>query len=75
MAGVRVHESGLEINPNIPEAWQSYTFRILYQTVPLEISIDKQQVSVKNIGTKDVSCSVMGQVVQISAGEAYHASI
>jgi trehalose/maltose hydrolase-like predicted phosphorylase len=75
MAGVRVHESGLEINPTIPEAWQSYTFRILYQTVPLEISIDKQQVSVKNIGTKDVSCSVMGQVVQISAGEAYHASI
>ena len=75
MAGVRVHESGLEINPNIPEAWQSYTFRILYQTVPLEISMDKQQVSVKNIGTKEVSCSVMGQVVQISAGEAYLASI
>ena len=75
MAGVRVHESGLEINPNIPEAWQSYTFRILYQTVPLEISMDKQQVSVKNIGTKDVSCSVMGQVVHISAGETYLASI
>jgi maltose phosphorylase len=69
MAGVRVHESGLEINPTIPEAWQSYTFRILYQTIPLEVSIDKTNVTVKNIGTSSINCTIMNNAVQIPSGE------
>jgi maltose phosphorylase len=68
LAGVRVYETGLEINPTIPEAWQSYRFRILFQTVPLEINIDKHHVSVKNMGNKGISCNVMGRNVQIEAG-------
>ena len=75
MAGVRVHESGLEINPTIPEAWQSYTFRILYQTIPLEVSIDKNKVSVKNIGGQSISCSIMNEPVQIASGEEFIAKI
>jgi trehalose/maltose hydrolase-like predicted phosphorylase len=69
MAGVRVHETGLEINPTIPEAWQSYTFRILYQTIPLEVSIDKANVTVKNIGTSSINCKIMNSAVQITPGE------
>ena len=68
LAGVRVHESGLEINPTIPEAWDSYTFRILYQTVPLEVSIDKNQVTVKNIGEMNIECLLLGENVTIQAG-------
>ena len=75
LAGVRVHESGLEINPTIPEAWDSYTFRILYQTVPLEVSIDKSKVSIKNIGDKQVACSVKKEMIQINAGEEYVANV
>jgi maltose phosphorylase len=71
MAGVRVYESGLEINPTIPEAWQSYTFRILYQTIPLEVSIDKNNVSVKNLGSSAISCVVMNAPVQIASGEEF----
>lgn len=71
MAGVRVHESGLEINPTIPEAWQSYTFRILYQTIPMEVSIDKMNVKIKNIGNKQVTCTVKNEEVTITAGEEY----
>jgi maltose phosphorylase len=71
MAGVRVHESGLEINPTIPTAWDSYTFRILYQTVPLEIAIDKMKVSVKNIGTTNVTCLVKREMITINAGEVH----
>ena len=71
MAGVRVRESGLEINPTIPEAWQSYTFRILYQTVPLEISIDKSNVSIKNMGNKPVTCLVKKEMITIRAGEVH----
>jgi trehalose/maltose hydrolase-like predicted phosphorylase len=64
-----VHESGLEINPTIPAAWQSYTFRILYQTIPLEVSIDKSNVRVKNIGGSSITCTVMNESVQIGPGE------
>jgi maltose phosphorylase len=73
LAGVRVYETGLEINPTIPEAWQSYRFRILFQTVPLEINIDKHLVSVKNMGDKEISCNVMGRTVQIEAGADFTA--
>jgi trehalose/maltose hydrolase-like predicted phosphorylase len=71
MAGVRVHESGLEINPTIPEAWQSYTFRILYQTIPLEVSIDKTNVTVKNIGNKELTCIVNKEMTTIMSGEEH----
>ena len=71
MAGVRVHESGLEINPTIPDAWQSYTFRILYQTIPLEVSIDKTNVTVKNIGNKELTCIVNKEMTTIMSGEEH----
>ena len=75
MAGVRIYESGLEINPTIPTAWDSYTFRILYQTVPLEITIDKTNISIKNIGNKQVACSLKNELVTIMAGEEHVAKV
>jgi maltose phosphorylase len=75
MAGVRVYESGLEINPTIPTAWDSYTFRILYQTVPLEISVDKMNVSVKNIGNKKVTCLVKKEIITLMGGEVHVARV
>ncbi|MFM6935681.1 MAG: family 65 glycosyl hydrolase domain-containing protein [Flavobacteriales bacterium] len=75
MAGVRVHESGLEINPTIPDAWQSYSFSILYQTIPLHITIDKQSVRVKNLGTDTISCTLLNQAVHIQAGEMIESKI
>jgi maltose phosphorylase len=75
MAGVRVNESGLEINPTIPTAWDSYTFRILYQTVPLEISINKTNIKVKNIGVKKVAFSLKKEIVTIMAGEVHETNV
>ncbi|MCX8485938.1 MAG: hypothetical protein ORN53_01940 [Crocinitomicaceae bacterium] len=59
----------------MPTAWDSYTFRILYQTIPLEVSIDKNNVSVKNIGGQSISCSIMNEPVQIASGEEFIAKI
>ena len=41
----------------------------------MEVSIDKNNVSVKNLGGQSISCRIMNESVQIASGEEFVAKI
>ncbi|MEN9700460.1 MAG: hypothetical protein RLZZ301_1658 [Bacteroidota bacterium] len=75
MAGVRVLDSGLQINPRIPASWQAYAFQIRYQNQPLAIHIDHSRIQINNLGAQQVTCHVAGVKMEIAAGETQEAAV
>jgi maltose phosphorylase len=69
MAGVRVTEAGLAINPTLPKQWNGYAFKIYFKGNSLDIKCDAQQVSITNNGSELVSASVYGNVVALAQGK------
>ncbi|GER67126.1 glycosyl hydrolase [Weizmannia acidilactici] len=45
-AGVRIKESGLSVDPSIPEQWERYAFRLTYQNRKLQIEVTRGSVTV-----------------------------
>jgi len=74
LAGVRVYENGLAINPQIPKPWKSYAFQIRYQNQPLALAIDQQKVTITNLGSALVSCQLAGSQIDIEAGAMHEAA-
>jgi maltose phosphorylase len=68
MAGIRVTESGLEMNPIIPTQWKSYTFNIFYKNQPLTISIGSE-ITIENKGDKAITLDVYKQSINFNIGE------
>jgi alpha,alpha-trehalose phosphorylase len=40
-AGLRIKESGIWFEPTIPEAWNSYSFHLVYHGIDIDVYIDK----------------------------------
>jgi maltose phosphorylase len=68
-AGKRVRKGKLVLNPQIPEKWNSYSFKILYRNSLLDVRVNKEKVSVRNESNTPVSLVLLGQDCEISAGE------
>lgn len=62
-AGLRLKESGLYLAPYLPEKWDSYRFRFLYQGSQIEVETDKR-------GTR-LTLKQGGPVQVFLNGEAY----
>jgi trehalose/maltose hydrolase-like predicted phosphorylase len=75
LAGVRVYENGLSINPQIPKPWSSYSFQIRYQNQPLAIAISQHKVTITNLGSALISCELAGAAVQIEVGATHEAAL
>jgi trehalose/maltose hydrolase-like predicted phosphorylase len=75
LAGVRVYENGLAINPQIPKPWKSYAFQIRYQNQPLAVAINQQKVTITNLGSALVSCQLAGAQIDIEAGATHEAAL
>jgi maltose phosphorylase len=69
MAGVRIDEKSLRINPIIPDDWTSYSFNMLYRALPLTITIDKHEIKIKNNSTQDIEALVNNGIIIIKAKE------
>lgn len=69
MAGVRIEEDALRLEPLIPDNWNSLNFRIFYKNNLLEIRISHDEVSIKNNGTKPVVVSVSGKKMTVNSNE------
>jgi maltose phosphorylase len=67
MAGVRIDEKSLRINPIIPDDWTSYSFNMLYRALPLTITIDKQEIKIKNNSAQDIEALVNNEKIVIKA--------
>jgi maltose phosphorylase len=74
MAGVRIDENGLRINPIIPNDWKSYSFNMLYRDIPLNISINNKAITIKNNGDFDVDALVNGENISIKAKDVTNLS-
>jgi len=70
MAGVRITESSLSINPIIPKSWSRYTFQIRYQNIPLLIAVTQTNTELKNVGESDLSVFLNEQLYTIKANES-----
>ena len=75
LAGVRVYENGLAIDPQIPKHWKSYSFQIRYQNKPLAIAVSQQNVTITNLGSVPLSCDLAVANITIEAGATYEAAL
>jgi len=67
--GVRRYGKELRIDPNLPEAWKSLSFAIKWHGQRLEICVDHETLSVRNVtGTADVQFLHKGQLCSVGEG-------
>jgi len=65
--GMRVRNGQLHFNPFIPDGWNSYSFRINFRGVHLEILMSKRQFKVANHSKKSVQLVVGGKEMELIA--------
>ena len=53
--GVEIREGKLHVEPQLPKAWKTLTFRIAYAGTVLEVKASQDEVKIHNIGEKSVS--------------------
>ncbi|MFN5418574.1 MAG: family 65 glycosyl hydrolase domain-containing protein [Flavobacteriia bacterium] len=74
MAGVRIDENGLRMNPIIPESWKSYTFNILFRGNPLRVKITNNEVFITNQGDQIIFSKIYGEEISIKSNETINLS-
>ena len=74
MAGVRILEDGLKINPVIPECWTKYSFQILVKRNPIYISISKEGFQIENKGETSLNIEIAGQKTEFKSNERMNQS-
>ena len=74
MAGVRILEDGLKINPVIPECWTKYSFQILVKRNPIYISISKEGFQIENKGETSLNIEIAGQKTELKSNERMNQS-
>jgi Trehalose and maltose hydrolases (possible phosphorylases) len=65
--GMRSDSEILKLNPSIPKAWNSYSFRVTYKEAILNIKVDKNNVEIKTINEKSVEIEVYDTKVTIDS--------
>ena len=68
MAGIRVLEDGLTIDPLLPDQWKALNFHMYFRNNLLQLSIAENEVSIKNEGTAPVKMSVFGKEIELEGG-------
>ena len=74
MAGVRILEDGMKINPVIPECWTKYSFQILVKKNPIYISISKEGFQIENKGETSLNIEIAGQKTELKSNERINQS-
>jgi maltose phosphorylase len=70
IAGVRINQEGLSINPKIPSSWNVYRFQILYKNQPLRIEVSQQHTTVINTGNQQLTLQVKGKIYTVQPHES-----
>lgn len=69
MAGIRVIENKLIINPIIPSNWTSYSFRLFFRNEPVELYISEQTLTLRNVGNSTIDLIVYAEKYSLNANE------
>lgn len=67
IAGVRINEKGLFINPKIPKSWHKYQFQILFKDQLLRIEVGPKAGSIENLSSSDVLLTVKNQAYALAS--------
>ncbi|MDQ3291367.1 MAG: glycoside hydrolase family 65 protein [Bacteroidota bacterium] len=65
--GMRVRENQLRFNPFLPAKWQSFSFKIGFRGVLLNIKVSKEGVQIANQSDKDLTVAVYDKSYTIKA--------
>lgn len=64
-AGLRVKETGLHLNPSLPDQWQSFNFHFHYLGRLINIHIEKDAVSYELLEGEDLSIWHRGEAITL----------
>lgn len=64
--GMRSDANTLVLNPSIPDSWNSYSFRILYQGVVISVEVNHEQVIFKTVSGPAVRIRIYGKLYNIT---------
>jgi maltose phosphorylase len=67
--GKRIKNGKLCFNPAIPENWKSYSFKICFRGVCLEIIVTREKIRIKNKSEKAIHIMLYGEEQTIGAGQ------
>jgi maltose phosphorylase len=70
IAGVRINQEGLSINPKIPSSWNVYRFQILHKNQPVSVEVSQQYTKVLNPGNQQLALHVKGKFYTIAPNES-----
>lgn len=67
--GMRITDGQLSFNPQIPEQWVSYTFKINYRNQIVTVAVSKKSSVFELTGETDLTIQVNGKAVTLVPGE------
>lgn len=67
MAGVRVANMELSVNPQIPKNWSRYAFSIRFMDRVLQLKMDHTSVEITNTSAEEITILVWGEKVKLPA--------
>ncbi|MCD1258120.1 family 65 glycosyl hydrolase [Paenibacillus athensensis] len=65
--GMRSDGDMLLFQPSIPQAWSSYSFKLLYKGAAISVAVNREQVTIKAAGDSAVDIQVYDQTYSIGA--------
>jgi maltose phosphorylase len=67
--GMRVRKGQLHFNPFIPKGWDSYSFKLNYRGLHLEMKMNKKQFEIVNHSKELAKLTVAGKEIELSGKE------
>ena len=67
-AGLRMIGTDLHFNPRLPEEIQGITFNMIYKGQTLKAKIEKEEITLTNLGEETVTVFVKGEEVTLQNG-------
>lgn len=71
-AGLRVKESGIYFRPQVPKAWEGYTFRLQYQGRLMLLTLDRAELNVTLLSGEPLLIHIWDQAYTVSEDLAVH---
>jgi len=68
-AGMKIHDSRILVDPLIPDVWDSYSFHARFRGILFEITVNHQNVIIKNLSDKTLRIIIYNKEYQIDGME------
>lgn len=65
-AGMRDYEGGLQFNPRLPAAWESFRFKVRYRGRLIGVDVGRDGATYRLLEGEDVEFAVGGQTIRLS---------